>query len=145
MAITLDGTTGITTTDGDVYAEVNILGTVSQTSGVPTGSILEKGSNADGEYVKYADGTLICWKYAAGSVSATDASGSLFRSSSSTAWTFPVPFAVAPVCSGQAETTGFRWLLLDVPSTTSVSFRHASSVTSAGLVGTRLMAIGRWY
>lgn len=38
----------------------NILGTVSQFGGLPTGAIIERGSNANGEYVKLADGTMIC-------------------------------------------------------------------------------------
>ena len=38
----------------------NILGTASQSDGIPTGAIIERGSNANGEYVKLADGTLIC-------------------------------------------------------------------------------------
>jgi len=44
----------------DHYKKSNILGTVSESSGVPTGAIIESGSNANGEFVKYADGTLIC-------------------------------------------------------------------------------------
>jgi hypothetical protein len=43
-----------------VYGKSNILGTVSQSSGVPTGAIIERGSNANGQFVKYADGTMIC-------------------------------------------------------------------------------------
>ena len=43
-----------------VYARSNILGTVSESGGVPTGAIIERGSNANGEFVKYADGTMIC-------------------------------------------------------------------------------------
>ena len=67
MSITLDGTTGITTpdvetSDGAVYAKGNILGTVSEDGGVPTGAIIERGSNANGEFVRYADGTQICWR-----------------------------------------------------------------------------------
>ena len=43
----------------DVYRRDNIIGTVSSTpSGVPTGAIIESGSNANGSYTKYADGTL---------------------------------------------------------------------------------------
>lgn len=38
-----------------------VLGTVSQSSGVPTGAIIERGSNANGEYTRYADGTQECW------------------------------------------------------------------------------------
>lgn len=38
-----------------------VLGTVSQSGGVPTGAIYERGSNANGEYVKFADGSAIAW------------------------------------------------------------------------------------
>ncbi len=43
-----------------VYGQRNVLGTVAQSSGVPTGAIIERGSNANGEYVRFADGTQIC-------------------------------------------------------------------------------------
>ena len=43
-----------------IYNQSNILGTVSQSGGAPTGAIIERGSNANGEFVKYADGTMIC-------------------------------------------------------------------------------------
>ena len=42
------------------YHTDNILGTVSQSGGVPTGAVIEAGSNANGNYTKYADGTMIC-------------------------------------------------------------------------------------
>lgn len=38
----------------------NLVGTVSQSSSVPTGAAIERGSNANGEYTKFADGTMIC-------------------------------------------------------------------------------------
>ncbi|MFM5873907.1 pyocin knob domain-containing protein [Aeromonas veronii] len=41
----------------------NIVGTVSQSGGAPAGSIIERGSNANGEYVKFADGTMICTRH----------------------------------------------------------------------------------
>ncbi|WP_433739008.1 phage tail protein [Pseudomonas putida] len=37
-----------------------IVGAVYQSGGVPTGAIVETGTNAAGTYTKYADGTLIC-------------------------------------------------------------------------------------
>lgn len=39
----------------------NILGVVSQSGGVPTGALIESDSNDDGFFVRYADGTQICW------------------------------------------------------------------------------------
>ena len=45
---------------GSFYKRANILGTVTQTSGVPTGAIIETGSNKNGRYTRFADGTMIC-------------------------------------------------------------------------------------
>jgi hypothetical protein len=42
----------------------NILGTVTQVGGVPDGAIIERGSNANGSYTRWADGTQICWNAA---------------------------------------------------------------------------------
>ncbi|GAB5431297.1 MAG: pyocin knob domain-containing protein [Epibacterium sp.] len=44
----------------EIYTQTSILGTVSQSGGVPTGAIIERGGNANGEYVRLADGTQIC-------------------------------------------------------------------------------------
>lgn len=38
----------------------NLLGTVEQTAGVPTGAVFERGTNANGDYIRFADGTQIC-------------------------------------------------------------------------------------
>ena len=43
-----------------IYDSEGILGTVSQSGGVPTGAIIEQGSNVNGKYTKLADGTLFC-------------------------------------------------------------------------------------
>lgn len=45
----------------EIYRRANILGTVSQSGGTPTGAIIQRGSNANGEFIRYADGTQICW------------------------------------------------------------------------------------
>ena len=43
-----------------VYDQASLVGTVSETGGVPTGAVIERGSNANGEYTRWADGTQIC-------------------------------------------------------------------------------------
>ncbi|MGI1188220.1 pyocin knob domain-containing protein [Pseudomonas aeruginosa] len=43
-----------------VLSDAQLLGTVAQSGGVPLGSILERGSNANGQYARLADGTQIC-------------------------------------------------------------------------------------
>lgn len=42
------------------YDQSTILGSVSQVAGEPTGALVERGSNANGEYVRFADGTQFC-------------------------------------------------------------------------------------
>ena len=46
-------------TTGALYSRDSILGTVSQSAGIPTGAIIERGSNANGRFTKYADGTVV--------------------------------------------------------------------------------------
>ncbi|WP_158894648.1 MULTISPECIES: hypothetical protein [unclassified Pseudomonas] len=43
-----------------MYDQGNILGAVGQVGGVPTGAIIETGTNANGRYIRWADGTQIC-------------------------------------------------------------------------------------
>lgn len=43
-----------------VLSDAQLLGTVAQSGGVPLGSIMERGSNANGQYARFADGTQIC-------------------------------------------------------------------------------------
>lgn len=45
---------------GQKLNQSSILGPVSQIAGVQTGAFIETGTNGNGEYVKYADGTLTC-------------------------------------------------------------------------------------
>ncbi|SPJ31349.1 DUF2793 domain-containing protein [Falsiruegeria mediterranea] len=44
----------------EIYNSNSLVGPVSQLAGVPTGAVVEQGSNASGQYVRWADGTQIC-------------------------------------------------------------------------------------
>jgi hypothetical protein len=83
-----DRTLSLPDAAGEMYAQGNIVGTVSQSGGVPTGAIIERGSNANGEFVKYADGTLICTR--TGSITVTA------NTKLDVAWTYPSTFAQTP-------------------------------------------------
>lgn len=74
----------------EIYHQGSILGTVSQSSGVPTGAIIERGSNANGEYVRYADGTQICTKaqYPLEYITSRKIGGT---------WTYPASFAASAI------------------------------------------------
>ena len=138
----------LTVGGSQVFYRGNILAAVSQTSGVPTGGIIERGvgsPSSRGEYVRYADGTLICTVSNAGTQDTTAIQGSMFRSSVTTAWTFPAAFSTAPIVSGAAATS-IRLLAIGTVTTTDVVFRHYNAISSTdATVETRLMAVGRWF
>lgn len=123
----------------------NLLGTVSQSAGIPTGAVIESGSNANGEYIRFADGTQICWSPTLGFGAVTTVSGSGYRSGDAT-FTFPAVFVNSSkvMVSGQTSSTA-RWMALQLAGTTSVVARLLSFTSFAGSETGRILAIGRWY
>ncbi|MGN6772614.1 MAG: hypothetical protein ACTHJQ_22610 [Rhizobiaceae bacterium] len=79
------------------YQKSTILGTVSQSSGVPTGAIIEKGSNANGRYVRFADGTQICTAL----ITLVYTTVNVLT----IGWTFPAAFTASPLLCGTTDVT----------------------------------------
>lgn len=127
-------------------AVADILGTVSQSGGVPTGSIVEVVTNASGTAFKFAGGMMVCVPAAPQSLTANVALGTLFRSDQA-AFAFPATFAGSPtvVPTGAATAVAPGWAMMDpLPSATGVSVRWVSTNNgSVGAVG--YVAVGRWY
>lgn len=124
-----------------------VLGTVSQSSGTPVGAIIEKGSNANGEYVRFADGTQICSLNANTTLNVNTVFGELFHSPVQT-WTYPAAFSEGPTVAVSAHSaTGQMFGAPSAaPVATELSFRVVCPVTQTS-VTTRIyrIAIGRWY
>lgn len=133
-------------------ARADILGTVSQSNGNPTGAIIEKGSNSNGEYVRFADGTQICRMV----VSAADAinknltaAGMLggYRSSQNSV-PFPAVFSAPALCSGHINNNSYNVsieLVSGIQSSCSFAFHAINSGTYAGTDNIYITAIGRWF
>jgi len=139
-----------------VFHSENLLGTVSQTAGAPTGAVIERGANANGEYVKFADGTLIC---TTSGITLVYSTADLINYT----WTFPAPCVVGsfPVVSAAlsplaADYTGLarRDLCAFAQSIGTagavVSFTRPSGTTRAFIAGdtatnVRLVVTGRWF
>lgn len=121
-----------------------MLGTVSQSGGTPTGAIAERGSNANGEYVKYFDGRLECTFTDAGVQDTSTAYGNIFGYATSSTWTFPATFIAAPIVTPGQVVLG-RWLAVNPPTTTTVAYRQYSATSSAATQVANLKAIGRWF
>ena len=122
----------------------NVLGTVAQSGGVPTGALIEQGNNANGRFVRFADGTQICWHSVMALPAATTAAGSLFVGSEAT-WTFPAAFVAAPEASGGINTATPRWLNVRAGGATTALARLFSPVTDTATPTADLMAVGRWF
>lgn len=124
----------------------NILGTVSQSGGAPTGAVIERGSNANGEYVRLADGTQICWAESATKFATSAAQGGLFYSNGQL-FTYPAAFVgiprVAPACIG-AGGGGVPLGFLYGRTGSGVGVGAYSVVTDAHFYA-GYIAIGRWY
>ena len=126
------------------------IGTVSQSGGVPTGAIIERGSNSNGEYTKFADGTLICWFTRSAESVANNSSGgttNLFFSGE-VGLTFPATFVgITPTvtpCASLSSGGTSSWPSIRGRSLTGTSLALISNVqNAAAYLG--YTAIGRWF
>tara|TARA_R100000152_G_C6782307_1_gene219812 strand:- start:40941 stop:41657 length:717 start_codon:yes stop_codon:yes gene_type:complete len=128
------------------YSQKNILGTVSQSGGVPTGAIIERGSNANGEYTKFADGTLICVTVVRSSGPVDSAVGSIFNSALLGPFPQPATFVSAtPVGSYVTFSNETYWAgCLSHPSS-SLYLRVYRATSTTNPVDFKIVTIGRWF
>jgi hypothetical protein len=134
-----------------VFGKTNVLGTVSQASGVPTGAVIERGSNGNGDYVKFADGTMICTFLANGAPQAViSATGSLFQAGSEITWNFPSTFIAVPMVSSAVarnDAAPVMGCYYRTVITTATTWRIWSSISMAAgnVKDVYLTATGRWF
>lgn len=142
------GGTGNTTGTAAKLAASAILGSVSQSGGTPTGAIIESGSNANGEFTKFADGRMIC--------KIADAQG-VFQNTSNILfdWAFPMPFVGSTPCVS-VNLVGTLALTRDIGTVSAYSRTNVgakcsalsrAAFVSADAAGVTfdVTAIGRWF
>lgn len=133
-----------------------ILGTVSQSGGDPTGALIERGNNANGEYRRFACGAQICWhsiNAGARNASGSGTYGSPYRTSPHD-MTFPAVFAAVPAVSympitdasdgTQRQLVGFARRV----ETTQIIQAQAVALNSdlgSTVVTLHYCAFGRWF
>lgn len=130
-------------------AMADIVGTVSQDGGVPTGAIIESGSNANGFYTKFADGTMKCRQFVTATIPVTTAAGQFFYSPDIT-WTFPVAFAnaITPMAfGGRAASDGnIPFPIFRNATLSAMTYRYVNNANVATLgTSTSLECTGRWF
>ena len=129
-----------------IYHSANILGTVSQSDGVPTGAIIQRGSNANGEFVKYADGTMWCF---VSTIEATFASTTALEAS----WTFPASFVSASTVIPSVLTSPLngrrsfhvRADFNRITNSRITAHANPDTFSSGDTANFQVTAIGRWY
>ncbi|MEI4979572.1 hypothetical protein U1499_13945 [Aeromonas caviae] len=133
-----------------VVATSNVVGTVSQSSGVPTGAIIERGTFTGGEYVKYSDGTMIQWgRLSISNKAVTSAAGVLFQSATIDTINYGPAFVGNPSPSAQFlySSGGAR----PIPVLTSSTATYASFVLQCGMSVSAMagdyvwQVMGRWF
>ena len=139
-----------------IYGQGSILGTVSQAAGVPTGAIIERGSNANGAYVRFADGTQICTRDYSMGARNTLGTGTLadpYRTNQADI-AFAAAFIAAPVVVASAgcddSTAANRRMSIGYrrSEVTQVVQLQAVAITSesgSGTVVASILAVGRWF
>lgn len=124
-----------------------IVGTVSWAGGVPTGAIIESGSSANGQYTKFADGTMFCWLLITGlSIAMNSGYGGGIVGTQN--WAYPVGFASTPVVFMGARAAG-KFTTTSPADATSATLGSFLVFDPAGGVYTGsfncfFLAVGRW-
>ena len=136
--------TNRTLTLPDAGGQIHTSESVNDHVSMPTVAgdpIVESGSNTDGEWTRWADGTQICHGTASG-LDATEAVGSIFKTPYFTAWVFPAVFIADPKCVVNVGHSN-RWGSAG-PMTPTYSYVKLLSAVSSTDGVADVIAIGRW-
>jgi hypothetical protein len=131
------------------YGKTNAVGTVGQASGVPTGAIVERGSNGNGDFTKFADGTMICTRTInlSSLIITATAGGVAYVGLNGLA--FPATFVGIPVVNmSMIGSGGLSWVAMGsaLPTATATqAYFVVVPVAGTYAFTGQIMAIGRWF
>lgn len=130
--------------DPALYRRGNIVGTVTESSGLPTGAVIEHGSNANGRFTRFADGTQICWRsasinLAAGATANFNIPATFVGGGDEVALSISwressVDGGARAMCTIETGSSAFAWTV-----------RNNSATGFSGARTALFMAIGRWF
>ncbi len=109
--------------------------------GINSGGIVESGTNANGSYTKFADGTLICRKRITGILVPANIGAEI-------TWTFPKSFLdgdsvdVSPAIVFESSISFNTNVKANTSNTSRINLRHSFTEPLTLAVG--LIAVGRW-
>lgn len=133
-------------TDAGTAAVADIVGTVSESSGVPTGAIIETGSNSYGTYTKFACGTMICrHTFTTANISLSGGNDAPLPP-----WTFPQAFSDVPCLSLYRQSSrvcdfSAGYERMSSRNCSEGYVKNLSDFFSSTTHTLYLVAIGRWF
>jgi len=130
----------------ELYHEGNLLGAVSQSGGAPKGAVIERGANANGAYVRFADGTQMCTRVSDIDVGTT----------SPQSFNFAAAFVDSDVACSWSQATSAANTALEnqnirylraAPTNWALGLAVAGTSSAPGSAAEQLVltAIGRWF
>lgn len=106
LMVATDQAAGRTALGLKTAAVADVLGTVSQSGGEPTGAIMEYGTNSNGVYWKFASGLMICQAAATFTTAvATALNGGFYSASPVPVKNMPATFAAIPTVYKEVTTS----------------------------------------
>lgn len=107
--------------------------------------IIESGSNANGNYIKYADGTMICYKRVNfGNISISNPWGAFYESEELNIGNYAQPFIEEPRTFVMPVNTFFVERSSNMNETSFGSFYAVRPVSTTVYVTVDCIAIGKW-
>ena len=110
--------------------------------------IVQRGSNSDGAFVRFADGTQFARSPKFTGQNASTANGDIFRSSGSESqnWSYPASFQAPPVCfNEEIAVSRAVGVVRNDPGSTFVNLGALSGESEVGTLTYQAMAFGRWF
>lgn len=127
-----------------IFHQGSVLGPVSQAAGMPTGAVIERGSNANGEFVRFADGTQICTGTFPTLALAANERGSPVAQLFAAAFTGNIA-AIAFNSAATVSTDHFGCIAEGSASLTQLTPVFRNGVTAQSFAFIRYCAVGRWF
>lgn len=135
--------------------QLNPLGGDVTINGKHAVAVEDSGSNSNGSYVRYSDGTQICWLYHLKACntftwSTIPLAGSTYYYTGSNTWTFPASFISSPVVHLHGDIPVATVELHNIynSTTTQATYEHGSYANdcraNVGNIVRSFMAHGRW-
>lgn len=127
----------------DTNIKAQTLGT--RMNNIEQNIIIESSNNTNGRYVKFADGTMICWKQVSYNGAVNDPSGALYASDNIDLGSFPVSFYDEPNIQVSSSALGIMSGSRNASASAAgiVNLYRTSSVASIFFI-VKVFAIGRW-